>query len=798
MLFLVSLALLPVAFAQLDDVVDRKARVILKRTCVVCHSGAKPADDLELNDAHRLANALSTEKKREDIVEAILDKPMPPDEDGWKRSFERNYDVSEERLKDLQLSDAEVETLTTWIKGYRPDEGPNRPHLSHPKLVEAILADVKSHPAPHRKYLRYLSLSNLYNAGDSDENLEIYRKGIRKLLNSLTWHPEIQKFSIVNNTQLTLLRFDLREMEYPQGKEIKKWDAALWEEIANDYPYFIPVRTPAATELKEISGTAHYFLRADWFAFALSRPPLYHQILGLPESIDQLEKTLGVNVVNNIEWTLSPEGVSSPRAIRAGTTISGVSRNHRIIERHPLLRWSGAYWLSYDFRASEAKGSSRDIRERPLGPKGKNAFQHDGGEVIFNLPNGMQAYYLATSEGERLDVAPTDIVQNHLRADGKVINGVSCIACHAAGMNPIKAEVRQYVLKTSNDREKVRQVKQLYPGQKTVDELLERDRRKFTKASADADALHPGVEPVSKLVDRFEGRVTLAIAAAELDKPIAELKQILKSPTFRELETQLLANGISRNDFIQDFKNLRKKLFGEFPSPRASLPLAPKSFPEKQPTEPDTMDYITLGSHKDDVIRVQGTPDKINRLYESLGYHEWHYGRSHVQISVKNSKVLSWSNSGKDLKVQLLPGENVTNLSHITQGSHQDDVVRVQGTPDKINRLYESLGYHEWHYGRSHVQISVKDSKVLSWSNSVKDLKVQLLPGENVTNLPHIMLGSHEDDVIRVQGTPDKINRLYESLGYHEWHYGRSHVQISVKDWTVLGWDNSGKNLKIK
>ena len=89
-LFLASLAFLPAAFAQLDDETDRKGKAILKRNCVLCHAGSKPAGDLDLNDPRLLANALATEEQRKEVVEAILDEPMPPDEDGWKRSFERN------------------------------------------------------------------------------------------------------------------------------------------------------------------------------------------------------------------------------------------------------------------------------------------------------------------------------------------------------------------------------------------------------------------------------------------------------------------------------------------------------------------------------------------------------------------------------------------------------------------------------------------------------------------------------------------------------------------------------------
>ena len=37
-------------------------------------------------------------------------------------------------------------------------------------------------------------------------------------------------------------------------------------------------------------------------------------------------------------------------------------------------------------------------------------FSQDGGEIIFNLPNGLQAYLIVDREGVRIDAAPISIV----------------------------------------------------------------------------------------------------------------------------------------------------------------------------------------------------------------------------------------------------------------------------------------------------------------------------------------------------------------------------------------------------
>lgn len=58
---------------------------------------------------------------------------------------------------------------------------------------------------------------------------------------------------------------------------------------------------------------------------------------------------------------------------------------------------------------------------------------------------------------------------------------------------------------------------------------------------------------------------------------------------------------------------------------------------------------FTRGSHKDDVLRIQGTPSNIT-TNEALGQDVWFYGSSTVTISTSTGKVQGWSNRG-NLKV---------------------------------------------------------------------------------------------------------------------------------------------------
>lgn len=172
-----------------------------------------------------------------------------------------------------------------------------------------------------------------------------------------------------------------------------------------------------------------------------------------------------------------------------------------------------------------------------------------------------------------------------------------------------------------------------------------------------------------------------------------------------------------------------------------------------------------------------------------MAYEIWHYGYSSVKISKSNRTVLSWDNNG-NLKAQITPGGQTTTASHFTRGSHEDDVVRIQGTPSDID-LYSA--YEIWHYGYSTVKISKSGRRVMSWDNN-GNLKVRLKPGQRTTGASVFTRGSHEDDVLAIQGTPSDID-LYSA--YEVWHYGYSTVKISKSNRTVLSWDNNG-NLKVR
>ena len=225
-----------------------------------------------------------------------------------------------------------------------------------------------------------------------------------------------------------------------------------------------------------------------------STPPLYHDLLSLPLTDRELETRLGVDVGRNLR---DAPGV---RVWRAGFNNSGVSNHNRVVERHTFR--DGAYWKSYDFAGSVG---TQNIFNHPL------SFTHDGGEVIFNLPNGLQGYYLVNASGSRLDDAPINIVSNPAASDPTVRNGLSCFGCHTEGMKTFEDQVRSVIESGATPNA---QALRLYVEQSEMDVLLREDMERYKVALAATGGAVNDIEPIARFHEAFQGDVNAAYAAA--------------------------------------------------------------------------------------------------------------------------------------------------------------------------------------------------------------------------------------------------------------------------------------------
>jgi hypothetical protein len=474
--------------ARADRSDDTDGVAVLTRHCGRCHSGARAQADFDFvaNEARLIASGFVVpgDAERSLLYRRIALGEMPP------------------ATVKVRPSREELAVVRGWIDAMPPVTATFRTDV---ELDQLLAADAAAVAAEVRSHARWVSLAHLANAGVPAAELERVRTALVELLASLSWSPA-PRSPVALDPERTLYRIDLRELG---------WTATTWDTIRAAYPYGVarPDGVPDS-------------IRADWFVATASRAPLYHAVLGLPDTEADLGRLLGIDLAAN---------VAAGDVARAGFSTSGVSVNNRVVERH-ATRY-GALWRSYDFGSSVGR---ENVFAHPLD------FVPAGGELIFNLPDGLQAYMLVDGTGRRLDKAPTTIVSDPRRPDRAVENALSCIGCHANGIIDRADQLRAAADRgfPAEDRDRIRA---LHPPAAELSALYAADRQRFTDAlaaigvTAPAD---PADEPITAVATRYEAELDLRLAAAELGLRADELEARLdRSAAVRKALAALVTRG---------------------------------------------------------------------------------------------------------------------------------------------------------------------------------------------------------------------------------------------------------------
>ena len=524
----------------------QQAYAIFEQSCLNCH-GENGAFTEQIIIEHTA------------LIETGAVVPGKPIESELYKRLLTNDPAKRMPLGQPQLSPAAILTIGNWIQAGAPnweDTSETDGVFITPKaMLETIEKHVNSLAPFDRPFARYFTLTHLYNAGERTETLRAYRQALSKLVNSLSWGRKVINPRSIDPKE-TIFYIDLRDYEWEIGTN-------RWTLIEAEYPYEIAFNAPTQTalrrkltNLREAMDCEVPFVHIDWFIATASLPPLYHDILDLPETDRELEVRLEVNVAENIR------NAPGKRVWRAGFNDSGVSNHNRVVERHDSRY--GAYWKSYDFAGSVG---TQNIFTHPL------SFTHDGGEIIFNLPNGLQAYYLADAGGRRLDSAPIDIVSNPAASDPTVRNGLSCIGCHTEGMKDFQDTVRSVIQRNANPPFNKARALQLYTDKATMDRLVSEDTTRYRQALEATDGVFGGIEPVQRFHEAFQRPLDAAHAAAAVGlKTDTFLGRIRQNTSLQNLGLLVLeTDTVKRDTWTSKFSEVIFAL--DFPVKSAVTPV---------------------------------------------------------------------------------------------------------------------------------------------------------------------------------------------------------------------------------
>ena len=494
------------------------ARNVLRQHCHRCHNGAgSEGGDFDLLKAADLTGKDSTGQ--------LLTVPRQP---GASRIVQRQVRQEMPPAGQPQPRLEDLNAVWSWIEAGAPafPAIEKRPPVALRTVLETATAHMLKLDKTQRPFTRFFTLHHLYNHPQvSEADLIVNRAALSKGLNSVSRAAQIVVPEALDPAE-TLFAIDLRDLN---------WSGDEWEALLGAYPYGLRYSSHsdqalrvADEALEEATGSDLALLRGDWFVATALRPPLYHTLLKLPMQATELERELAVDVKTNFQ-SPKPE-----RFARGGFKKSGVSAQNRLVERHG----SGTrmYWKSYDFKPDS---SHAHLGRFPLGPLDlfpggahpypQQAFQHDGGELIFALPNGLHGYLLVDGAGSRIDAGPIAVVSDSLKTGGtnEIVNGVSCMACHKHGMIRFRDEIRDNNAVFGGAEQKVRD---LYPPQAAMDRLLANDEAaylmalekavgpSFRRGGDSAKAIKDFPEPVGEAARQYRlSFIDAQTAACELD-----------------------------------------------------------------------------------------------------------------------------------------------------------------------------------------------------------------------------------------------------------------------------------------
>jgi mono/diheme cytochrome c family protein len=523
------------------DLARAAAENILASNCGQCHGPAlTPEDALAgmnyINDIQQLVDTgkiIPLDSANSRVIQRMVRGEMPPVSSGLPA-----------------VTDADINTVAQYIDNPRfwPDVAAGTGSclddgqlVSFDDLFQDVNNDLNDQDNDDLPFLRYVSITNRFTAGQCADDLDRDRQGLVKMLNMLSIDPTITEPVPVNGDE-TLYRIDLRDYQWDRAIDVEGTNFNdVWEAIAANNPYAVEFVGDDADDTKDDTQTLFPIQFADQMMDVAVIGNLYYAIIDVDVN-DTLSNFVENELIVDVDQNLLDE---EDGTIRAGTTKSRISRQDRVVERHDLGIRNGVLWQSFDF---EDVNNNESIFEDPFG------FIAGGTEAIFTLPNGLLGYIIA--DANDAIVEDSDILLDTNQNNFRAVTAVSCSNCHAAGFIPVVDEVGPISIANARvlglNRDEVEQLESIYVTPQEFARQVQDDSQNFyQRALQQASLPVQGGDPVSTTFLRFDQDLRVEDAAGDLGLTADELADNL---TLLNPVLQVLDRGtLDRDDFTDVF-----------------------------------------------------------------------------------------------------------------------------------------------------------------------------------------------------------------------------------------------------
>jgi hypothetical protein len=341
----------------------------------------------------------------------------------------------------------------------------------------------------------------------------------------------------------------------PEVTKDEKFARLAWERIlrgnveaaGNGTPLpnidgFVGPRKIAGNKQEYIEPAELKYVEAAQLTYTVTRPDVYNAILAVPGYFWMFEQELGVDKskgMDSYDYMVTAEAITiDSRFMYRASTPNGyywktfdifTSGDGDIDKQYAsgkvsLPQWQQPIPKFIKEQGGTTPGDFTYVAMLPLGSyadakyTGAAGGQASAEEVIWSLPNGLQAYAIFGAWAQRRHDAFTQIVRDprlqrytadstndNLTGTGRPgavtdqrLGVASCAGCHIDGMNRTNNDIRDWLDEGGqkiphgqngagawvNDPETVKRVRELYPTSKDMRTKMEGDRRIFLNAMA--------------------------------------------------------------------------------------------------------------------------------------------------------------------------------------------------------------------------------------------------------------------------------------------------------------------------